>query len=165
MGDLRGSSGVQCRRRDDGTDGLGKDRSLGGYVKIMREFDTGATRDTDVGKYDYEGFMSPLVQRRFGEFMNKHRKQSDGKLRDSDNWQRGIPLDQYIKSGKRHLLDWWLIHRRFGYLVKESLEDVLCAILFNVQGYLHEVLKKKHSVAFIEYTPGGRDDPTIKNRD
>lgn len=107
----------------------------------IRQFNTGATRDTDEGKYDYEGFLSPLVIERFGQYMNKHRKQSDGSLRDSDNWQKGIPFDAYMKSAWRHFIDWWKEHRRFG--SREGIEDALCALLFNVQGYLHEYLKKK----------------------
>jgi hypothetical protein len=107
----------------------------------MREFKTGATRDTDEGKYDYEGFLSPLVLQRFGEYMNKHRKQADGKLRDSDNWQKGIPKDAYIKSAWRHFLDWWMEYR--GYPSREGLEDALCALMFNAMGYLYEILKEK----------------------
>jgi len=107
----------------------------------IRKFETGATRDTDTGKYDYEGFLSPLVLQRFGEYMNKHRKQSDGTLRDSDNWQKGIPQTAYIKSAWRHFHDWWMEHR--GYSSREGLEDALCALLFNVMGYLHEHLKIK----------------------
>ena len=109
----------------------------------VRKFTTGATRDTDEGKYDYEGFLCPLVLRRFGEYMNKHRKQSDGSLRDSDNWQKGIPKEAYIKSCWRHFHDWWMEHR--GYASREGLEDALCAILFNVMGYLHEILKAKEN--------------------
>lgn len=106
-----------------------------------RKFETGATRDTDEGKYDYEGFLSPLVLERYGQYMNKHRKQSDGKLRDSDNWQKGIPQTAYIKSAFRHFFDWWKEHR--GLPSTEGLEDALCALLFNVMGYLHEHLKRK----------------------
>lgn len=107
----------------------------------IRKFKTGATRDTNEGKYDYEGFLSPLVIQRFAEYMNKHRKQSDGSLRDSDNWQKGIPKDAYIKSAWRHFHDWWMEHR--GYKSREGTEEALCALLFNVQGYLHEYLKEK----------------------
>jgi hypothetical protein len=107
----------------------------------MREFDTGATRDTDEDKFDYEGFLSPIVIKRFGEYMHKHRKQADGKLRDSDNWQKGIPKKAYIKSAIRHFHDWWMEHR--GYESNEGIEEALCALLFNVQGYLHEHLKEK----------------------
>ena len=38
----------------------------------MRTFDTGATRDTNTDKPDYEGFLSPLVIERYGQFMMKH---------------------------------------------------------------------------------------------
>ena len=107
--------------------------------KTIRQFGTGATRDTDEGKYDYEGFLSPLVIERYGQYMNKHRKQSDGNLRDSDNWQRGIPKQAYIKSGWRHFIDWWKEHR--GIPTKDGIEEALCALLFNVSGYLHEHLK------------------------
>jgi len=107
----------------------------------IRKFKTGATRDTNEGKYDYEGFLSPLVIKRFAEYMNKHRKQSDGSLRDSDNWQKGIPKVAYIKSAWRHFHDWWMEHR--GFKSREGVEEALCALLFNVQGYLHELLKER----------------------
>lgn len=107
----------------------------------MRKFETGATRNDDADKYDFEGFLSPLVIQRFGQYMHKHRLQADGTLRDSDNWQKGIPKSAYIKSAFRHFHDWWLEHR--GYPSREGLEDALCALLFNVSGYLHELLKEK----------------------
>ena len=105
----------------------------------IRQFETGATRDTEEGKNDYEGFLSPLVIEAYGNYMTKHRKQSDGSLRASDNWQKGIPRDAYMKSAWRHFLDWWKEHRGLG--SREGLIDALCALLFNVMGYLHEVLK------------------------
>ena len=103
----------------------------------MRKFASGATRDSDETKLDYEGFLSPLVLRRFAEYMHQHRLQADGKLRDSDNWQKGIPLDAYMKSGWRHFMDWWACHR-----ASQDPAEALCALLFNVQGYLHEILRK-----------------------
>ena len=109
-----------------------------------RNFETGAYRDTDEGKYDYEGFLSPLVLERYAEYMNKHRLQSDGRMRDSDNWQAGIPKKEYMKSGWRHFFDWWKEHR--GVQTQDScegVEDALCALIFNSMGYLHEVLKEK----------------------
>lgn len=111
---------------------------------VMRTFATGATRNTDEGKYDYEGFLSPLVLERFGEYMNKHRKQADGNLRDSDNWQKGIPKNAYMKSAFRHFFDLWKEHR--GILTKDGIEEALCALLFNVMGYLHEYLKEKKAI-------------------
>lgn len=107
----------------------------------MRKFKSGATRNNNEGKFDYEGFLSPLVIEAYGKYMNKHRKQSDGKLRDSDNWQKGIPVDVYIKSAWRHFFDLWKEHR--GIPTKDGIDEALCALLFNVMGYLHELLKKK----------------------
>ena len=107
----------------------------------IRKFKTGATRDTDDNKLDFEGFLSPIVLERFAKYMDKHRKQSDGSLRDSDNWQKGIPQDAYIKSAWRHFHDWWMEYR--GYKSREGLEDALCALIFNVMGYLYEHLKEK----------------------
>ena len=106
-----------------------------------REFETGATRDTNEGKLDYEGFLSPIVLLEFAKYMNKHRKQSDGKLRTSDNWQKGIPPDVYIKSMLRHFIDLWLEHR--GYKSREGLLEALNCLLFNVMGYYFEILKDK----------------------
>jgi hypothetical protein len=105
----------------------------------IRQFESGATRDTDNGKNDYEGYLSPLVIEAYGNYMTKHRKQSDGSLRASDNWMKGIPRDAYMKSAWRHFLDWWKEHRGLG--SREGLIDALCGLLFNVMGYLHEVLK------------------------
>jgi hypothetical protein len=106
-----------------------------------RVFETGATRDTEENKPDYEGFISPIVLQRYAEYMNKHRIQSDGKLRASDNWQKGIPRDVYIKSLWRHFMDVWLEHR--GSKSRDGIEDALCGVLFNAMGYLFEILSRK----------------------
>ena len=114
----------------------------------MREFSTGATRDSDDEKPDYEGFFSPLVFRRYGEYMHRHRKQADGNKRASDNWQKGIPLAAYMKSLWRHLVEFWTEHR-YHYelsdaLAEDNREELLCAIIFNASGYLHELIKEKN---------------------
>lgn len=126
----------------------------------MRRFESGATRDTDEGKLDFEGFLSPLVLERFAQYMHRHRTQRDGELRDSDNWQRGMGLRVYMKSLWRHFFATWKLHRRMirealrerdnpldddllvsiGTEELDELEDDLCAVLFNVQGYLHELM-------------------------
>lgn len=107
----------------------------------VRQFDTGATRDTDNGKLDYEGFISAPVWERFARYMHTNRTLPDGSLRDSDNWQKGIPTDAYMKSGFRHFMDWWLLHRGYSARPGVDLEEALCAVIFNAQGYLHEILK------------------------
>lgn len=104
----------------------------------VRKFDSGATRDTDTGKLDYEGFLSPAVLERYAQFMHKNRVQRDGTLRDSDNWQKGIPITVYMKSMWRHFFSVWKGHRQ-GLI---DLDEV-CALLFNVQGLLFELLRPK----------------------
>ncbi len=115
-----------------------------GHVAEVRTFDTGATRDTDDGKPDYEGYLSPVALRAFGCYMLRHSVQSDGSHRPSDNWQKGIPIDAYMKSAWRHFFDWWEMHRAHDLdFDAEMLEESLCALLFNVQGYLHETLRER----------------------
>jgi hypothetical protein len=104
----------------------------------MRKFETGATRDTDDGKLDYEAFLSPDVLIRFAAYMHEHRRQKDGELRSGDNWQKGMPRDAYMKSMFRHFMDVWWYHRHDPDC--EALVEALCAVLFNVQGYLFEIL-------------------------
>lgn len=116
---------------------------------VMRQFGTGATRNSDEGKNDYDGFLSYPVLEVFGNYMTSHRKQADGKLRDSDNWQKGIPITAYMKSMWRHFLDVWAIHRGYQRIDKLTgkeitLKEALCALLFNVMGYLHEILKSEN---------------------
>lgn len=107
----------------------------------MRQFTTGATRDTDKDKLDFEGFLSPAVLQRYAEFMHKNRVQADGNLRGSDNWQKGIPKDAYMKSLTRHFMDVWLSHR--GEEGRDDIETALCAVMFNSMGLLFELLKEK----------------------
>ncbi len=104
----------------------------------MRTFDTGATRDSDADKLDYEGFLSPLVLEAYAKYMHEKRKMPDGSMRDSDNWQKGIPLDAYMKSKWRHFHDTWKNHR--GLPAQDDIKTSLLAELFNTMGYLHEVL-------------------------
>ena len=109
-----------------------------------REWESGAYRDTNSEKLDYEAFYSPLVVREFARYMHKHRKQANGKLRAGDNWQGlfGSPGEHRkvcMSSLWRHFEDLWLLHR--GYRVEGvTVKEVLCAILFNVQAYLFSIL-------------------------
>lgn len=109
----------------------------------IRTFESGATRNANEHKLRYEGFLSPNVLKRFAEYMHLHRKQADGKMRDPDNWQKGIPRDAYTDSLVRHVMDLWLHQRGYGDQATEDIETALCAIMFNSMGYLFEVLKDK----------------------
>ena len=106
----------------------------------MRIFKTGATRNDDTDRLDYEAFLSPLVLERYAQYLHKHRVQRDGTLREGDNWQAGIPLPAYAKSLLRHTISFWKAHR--GYEA-EDIEESLSAIIFNASGYLFELLKNE----------------------
>lgn len=115
---------------------------------LVRSFETGATRSSDKDRDDPEGYLSPLVIDRFCQYMSKHRVQPDGSIRDSDNWQKGLPLATYMKGLWRHFLHLWTRHR--GWTVRDQkaaadIEEDLCSIIFNAQGYLHELLKQKET--------------------
>ena len=109
----------------------------------IRTWDSGGKRDTEEGKLDYEGFLSPLVLQRYAEYMNKHRTMPDGSVRAGDNWQKGFgTLSEHfgtcMKSLFRHFIDMWSAHR--GYESRDGMEDAICGIIFNAMAYLHRIL-------------------------
>ena len=120
---------------------------------IARQFSTGATRDTSDGKLDYEGFLCPFVLECYAEYMHENRVQSDGKLRPSDNWQNGIPREEYMKSMWRHFHAVWKKSRsekdaiecktyeEFCEQLEKELNDIF-GLMFNVMGFAHETLKE-----------------------
>jgi hypothetical protein len=95
-------------------------------------FQTGATRSAE-NLYDPYGFLNPQVIQIYCEYMERHRVQKDGKTRDSDNWQRGMPSSRAYRSLLRHAFDVWLIS--CGYRPKSAdcvnITDALCAVVFN----------------------------------
>jgi len=113
--------------------------------KEMRVFESGATRNVEVDP-DYHGFLSPLALDAYGEYMHRHRLQADGTLRDSDNWQKGIPNDAFVRSLVRHVHDIQLVFDGYGEFARQDDRDDnvllahLSAALFNVQGMLHNVM-------------------------
>lgn len=112
---------------------------LPGDNGTVRTFATGATRDTETGKLDYEAFLNPMVLLRYAEYMHRHRRRSDGTLRDGDDWQQGIPTDVYMKSLWRHFMDVWLCHRAYD-ASDRDMEEALCGVLFNAMGILYNIL-------------------------
>jgi hypothetical protein len=115
-----------------------------GHDEAIRRFATGATRDADNGKLDYEGFLSPAVLEQYAKFMHKHRIQADGQLRDSDNWQKGIPKAAYMKSAWRHFMTIWKVHRGLPCDDPDGVLYAACALLFNIMGWVHETLKESN---------------------
>lgn len=109
----------------------------------LRTFATGATRDTAKNKLEPFGFISPQALYRFSQYMDRHRLQTDGTMRDSDNWKKGIPIDAYVQSLIRHTMDFWLVMSGGKPLYDPHTTDpqeIACAIMFNVQGFLHETM-------------------------
>jgi len=115
---------------------------------------TGASRSQGEGKLQYAGYESPLVTNAFAQYMRAHQYQKDGKIRAADNWQQGIPLNRYLDSLVRHVMDLQLAHAGFWKLTAlyqenpefseaDLITETLCAIRFNVSGYLFEVLLEK----------------------
>lgn len=134
------------------TDGPARALSPAEASARVRTFETGANRDTDEGKFDFEGFLSTLSLSRFAEYMHKNRRLRDGSLRDADNWQKGIPRNVYTKSLWRHFFDAWRIWRKAIKLGRSGvtsavldgeLEEALCGVLFNAMGLLHSLLEDR----------------------
>jgi len=106
----------------------------------VQKFKTGAFRDTDTQKINIIGSFSPLVIRRFAEFMRDHNIKNGELQRDESNWKKGMPTKSYMESHARHSLDTWLTFEGYENF---NIEDLLCADLFNTMGHLHEILVEK----------------------
>jgi hypothetical protein len=110
----------------------------------MRKFSTGAIRDDDKNKINYEKGLSPLVLEAYGEFMRGNNMMPDGSYRDEGNWKKGFTKQSYMESKWRHFMTTWMIHDEFiedptcAKIIKS-----LCAELFNTMGYLHVVLLER----------------------
>ena len=114
----------------------------------MKQFDSGATRSGDKDKLRYNRFMSFQVLKEYCEYLNKHRVDKTGNLRDPDNWKKGIPKQCYVNSLITHAFD--LVRSYEGESVIDpdsgkvvSLVDLACAVMFNVHGLIYEILKEK----------------------
>lgn len=125
---------------------------------VVREFSTGATRDRAEGKLDFLGFISAKAERRFAAYMNKNRRLADGSLRDGDNWKKGMPTPIYADSLARHAQEVrelindavdlsgcgtarQLIAVEASHPALLAVDEAVCALYFNLQGWLHERIK------------------------
>lgn len=135
----------------------------------IRTFESGATRDTAKGKLEYFGFMHPLADYSFAKYMDSHRLQPDGSLRDSNNWWKGFNKETVIQSLCRHVEDLKLLVAGFkvfeerkstGEVVKHiitdtsrepipkhwkeiTIEEACNAIRFNADAFKLEELRTK----------------------
>lgn len=116
---------------------------------LIRAFETGATRDTVAGKLSYMKALSPEVLEAYVIYLDKHRKQSDGSMREFDNWKRGIDKWTYLDSLLRHDKAVWNL--MLGYEVSDNhgpvtLLDSLMATIFNAMGLAYELLIEEGKV-------------------
>lgn len=123
---------------------LTQDLQWGGVVNpchpdsVVRTFDSGANRSAVEGKPQYSRYLSPVVLHRYGQYMLKHQQLPDGTTRPADNWQKGIPTQEYIDSLWRHMMDAWCHLKGQDQLMSSDYQEALCAMMFNIHGLLHE---------------------------
>ena len=102
------------------------------------QFETGAVRDSQVGKPDFIETISQIALLRFAKYMTgKKSKYGDG------NFKKGIPIESYKVSIVRHINKVLAAeeYRMRGHEVPAELEpneDHLSAIVFNILGWMHE---------------------------
>ena len=90
-------------------------------------YESGAVRDTNEGKIRYD--LLPIeCLKRLAEHYTKGAKKYD-----DNNWKKGIPTDRFIESACRHWAE---------YLLGETDEDHLSALVFNVFGIMWNEEKK-----------------------
>ena len=106
-------------------------------MKKKTKFKTGAVRDSQVGKPNFYECLSPFAIWRYGEYMAVA-SQKYGEF----NWTKGIPVESYMKSLERHFLK-LKMEILYGHH-KEAGVDHAAAIMFNIQGLMHEQEKQKY---------------------
>lgn len=131
---------------DKYTDDMYRDREDSVEHYEMRQFGTGATRDSNdhPDKPNYVKALSPVVLREYVKYLGRHRTMVDGSERDWDNWKNGIPIDVYMEGLLRHVMAVWLIqhgHKSYDNNGEVTLKDSLNGIMFNTTGFLHEILE------------------------
>lgn len=115
---------------------------IDGENPTIRKFATGAIRSALGNKLEYDGYLNPLVLKRFAEYMKKHQTQPDGEQRAADNWQKNIPMASLHDSKKRHDFDVWLHLKGYSEEATETMEESLCAAIFGNMAMLKQVMEQ-----------------------
>ena len=114
---------------------------------VMRVSETGATRNSSMGKPQLTRYFSPLVLEARGKYMLKHQLQADGTLRAGDNWKKGFgntyeeTMEICWDSMGRHFLDLWMEHD--GFDSRDGIDEALGGLMFNVEAYWDALLKSR----------------------
>ena len=90
------------------------------------EFDTGAKRDTRVGKGRYDLIPPVALIRLAGVFERGAAKYGE------NNWRKGMPLSRFVDSATRHLIQWRLAEEKG---VKQD-EDHLAQAVWNLMAII-----------------------------
>ena len=109
----------------------------------MRKTKTGGTRSDDEGKIDYV-HCSALVERVHCEYMHGHRTKADGKMREADNWKKGMPWAWYRKSFLGHVQDIKMLmegNKVFEDGKEVTFFDAVFGLKFNIDGLVHTTMK------------------------
>lgn len=112
---------------------------------ILRVSNSGAIRNSEVGKIRYQGALSPLVLEAYGKYIEKHSLLPDGTRRNNKNWQKlfGTPEEHRqvcIESAWRHFIDVLMEHD--GYESRDGIDEALGGLMFNIQAYWFSLLKQ-----------------------
>lgn len=97
----------------------------------MRNFDTGAVRDSEEEKEDYIETISWTALKRHAQYMTKKKSRYG-----AGNFKKGIPIDSYERSMVRHIQKYF--ENKYEGGTVETEEDHLAAIVFNAFGIMHE---------------------------
>lgn len=109
----------------------------------MRKFKGGATRGNADGKINY-AHSSALAERVWCEYMHQHRIQEDGKLREPDNYKKGMDVESYRTGLAGHNKDIELLlegHKVFEKGKEVTPFDAIMASKFNLQGLIIELMR------------------------
>lgn len=98
-------------------------------------FESGAKRIVS-GKEDYVESISWLSLRRYAQYMDEMAKRYG-----RGNWAKGIPVESYEGAIIRHFQK-YIAKKYYGIDIEPNV-DHEAAMLFNIQGLMHEQEKAK----------------------
>lgn len=123
----------------------------------MRKFETGATRNSDEGRYNPARSIGWRAMAAYANWVEKHATLPDGSKRPTDNWKKGFPLDAIEVSLGRHAMEFLAAVERGDY---EAADESAMGIWFNCQAYVFEREKAKEAEEKLEGMPINPEDWT-----